>query len=66
MEAALWETWPTVSAGATSTELSWSGASDPGRTRLSVRRGPTSPPGLGEDEQQEDEVGVGATTERPM
>lgn len=69
MEAALWvETRPRVSAAATSAELSRSGDSEPGRPRRRVRRGPTSAPGLAEDEHEEEEVGDGeaAAAERPM
>ena len=56
---------PRVSPAATTSR---SGDSDPGRPRRSVRRGPrASPPGFGEDEQ-DDELGVGdaAAAERPM
>lgn len=60
--AALDGSRPRVSAGATSTEQSRSGDSEPGRPRRRVRRGPASPPGLGEDE----EVEFGEATERPM
>ena len=60
LEAVLWETGPTVSAGAVSTQRSWGG----GRSR-EAEADPTSPPGLGwGDEQQEDDAGVGAAAER--